>query len=232
MSNRTLKVFLCHASGDKPVVRNLYFRLRSAANNILPWLDKEDLLPGQRWEEVIPVAVRNSDIVLVCLSRASIKKTGYVQKEIKYALDVADEQPEGTIFIIPVQLEQCRIPERLIKFHYVSLFEEKGFDRLMRSLSSRATELGIKLETGMDERTYSAEERERIIKWVIADRLGEDVSELTPEGTLEELAGDWIDAFTIQDRLEEEFGIILSEEDAKKSRIVRDVFEAQSGVGG
>src|SRR6185369_16999509 len=99
---RQLQVFLCHSSNDKSQVYDLYQRLNLDGFN--PWLDEESLLPGQNWEREIPIAVRNSDVAIVCLSKSSITKKGYVQKEIKYTLDVADEQPEGTIFIIPLKL--------------------------------------------------------------------------------------------------------------------------------
>jgi len=35
------------------------------------------------------------DVLIGCLSRGSINKAGYVQKEIKLAPDVADEQPSN-----------------------------------------------------------------------------------------------------------------------------------------
>jgi hypothetical protein len=105
MAERKLKIFLCHSSGDKPAVRDLYQKLR--ADGFEPWLDEEDLLPGQECEQEIPKAVRATDAILVCLSPDSINKEGYVQKEIKYALDVADEKPEGVIFFISVRLEAC-----------------------------------------------------------------------------------------------------------------------------
>src|SRR5207247_2814747 len=95
---RRLHVFLCHSSSDKAAVRDLYHRL--LADGIAPWLDEEDLLPGQEWGKTIPKAVRPSDVVIVCLSRGSITKVGYVQKEIRLALDAAQEQQEDTIFII------------------------------------------------------------------------------------------------------------------------------------
>jgi anti-sigma B factor antagonist len=106
-------------------------------------LDEEDLLPGQKWEDEIPAAVRNSDVVLVCLSNESINKSGYVQKEIKDALDVADRQPEGTIFLIPAKLEECRIPDRLRHLQWVNVFEEKGFRLLLRALTARAENFGL-----------------------------------------------------------------------------------------
>ncbi len=141
LSSRALTIFLCHSSSDKPAVRELYRRLRT--ENISPWLDEENLLPGQDWDREIAKAVRVTDIVIVCLSRSSVTKAGYVQREIKYALDVADEQPEGTIFLIPLKLEECNIPERLRRWHWVNYFEESGYQRLMRSLRSRAETLGI-----------------------------------------------------------------------------------------
>ncbi len=140
-ASRSLRVFLCHSSNDKPAVRDLYHRLRR--HTIDPWLDEENLLPGQDWEREIPRAVRNCDVVIVCLSRGSISKKGYIQKEIKYALDVADEQPEGAIFLIPLKLEDCDTPERLCRWQWVNLFEEKGYQRLMLALRARGEGLGI-----------------------------------------------------------------------------------------
>jgi len=102
-----------------------------------PWLDEECLLPGQDWDHEISKAVRSSGAVLVFLSRASISKEGFVQKEIKYALDVADEKPEGTIFVVPVKLEECTVPSRLRRWQWVDLFLEGGYVRLSEALRSR-----------------------------------------------------------------------------------------------
>src|SRR5512143_1356112 len=109
-----LKVFLCHASGDKPPVRDLYKRL--TAEGVDAWLDQEKLLPGQDWRLEIPRAVQEADVVVVCLSKKSITKEGYVQKEIKFALDIAEEKPEGAIFLIPARLEECRVPDHMSRW--------------------------------------------------------------------------------------------------------------------
>lgn len=134
-----LKIFLCHSSGDKPAVRNLYQQLK--ANAFIPWLDEENLLPGQDWQIEIPKAVKESNVVIVCLSQSSTTKEGYVQKEIKYALDVADEKPEGTIFIIPLRLEECNVSERLSRWQWVNLYEDNGFEKLKRALQVRENQL-------------------------------------------------------------------------------------------
>jgi hypothetical protein len=131
-----LRVFLCHSSADKPAVRKLCRRL--AADGYDPWLDEQRLLPGQDWQKEIPKAIHESHAVAVCLSRASVSKEGYLQKEIKYALDVVDEKPEGTIFLIPVKLEECEVPERLARWQWASLFEPDGYRHLLLALRQRA----------------------------------------------------------------------------------------------
>ncbi len=128
----TGRVFLCHSSADKSDVRALYRRLKEDQFN--PWLDEEDLLGGQNWKEEIPRKIRNSDAVIVCLSRNSVTKAGYVQKEIRIALDKLEEQPGGRVFVIPIKLEDCEIPNQLQELHCLNFFDEAGYDLLKRSL--------------------------------------------------------------------------------------------------
>jgi TIR domain len=99
------------------------------------------LVPGQDCELEILRAVRAADIVVVCLCERSVTKTGFIPKEIKLALDVADMQPEGTIFIVPVRLEECDVPERFQRWQWVNLFEEQGYARLVRAMSVRFRQL-------------------------------------------------------------------------------------------
>jgi Leucine-rich repeat (LRR) protein len=147
-TNRQLKVFLCHASSDKPRVQELYSRLTN--DGIDAWLDKEKLIPGQKWQIEIPKAVRNSDVVIVCLSSLSVTKEGFVQKEIRFALDAADEKPEGTIFIIPARLENCDVPERIGQFHWVDLFTDDGYERLINALRVRARTLNLEIKPNLN----------------------------------------------------------------------------------
>lgn len=141
---RKLRVFLCHASQDKPVVRELYQRL-SEEGWVDPWLDEKKILGGQDWDLEIQKAVRSSDVVLVGFSKESINKEGYIQKEIKLALDVAEEKPDGTIFIIPVRFESCLLPSRLSKYHWVNYYEPDGYRQIIKSLQSRAISLNISI---------------------------------------------------------------------------------------
>lgn len=156
-SKRALKVFLCHASGDKPYVRELYKRL--LREGIDAWLDQEKLLPGQDWRVEIPRAVRAADVVVICLSNKSITKEGYIQKEIKFALDVADEKPDGTIFLIPARIEDCPVPEKLSRWQWVDLFEENGYTRLLRSLKLDAETIGADKPTSYEDSDDELEQK-------------------------------------------------------------------------
>jgi len=139
--SRPLRVFLCHSSQDKPAVRELYQKL-SAEPWIQPWLEEEDLLPGQDSRLEIERAVRNADAVLVFLSSRSVSQEGQVQRQLKLALDVADEKPEGTVFVIPIRLDDCVLPHRLRTWSPVDAFpadrQERAYERVLASLRLRA----------------------------------------------------------------------------------------------
>jgi hypothetical protein len=137
---RKLRVFLCHSSQDKPIVRELCQRL-NAEGWIDPWLDEEKLLPGQDWDMEIEKAVEAADTVIACLSKNSVSREGYIQRELKFVLDIALEKPEGSIFIIPVRLDECDSPRRLRSWQYVDYFpldrKNWAYSRLLSSLKIR-----------------------------------------------------------------------------------------------
>ena len=138
--NRKLRVFLCHASQDKPVVRALYQRLLDEGW-IDPWLDEENLLPGQDRGIELEKALESTDAALVCLSKQSLVTEGYIQREIKSVVDIAREKLESSIFIIPIRLDDCDIPRLLRSWQYVDFSSmptrEQEYDKLKRSLKTK-----------------------------------------------------------------------------------------------
>lgn len=61
-SLRASSALLVPFSVEKPAVREFYQRLRNAKFD--PWLDEENLLPGQDWENEIKKAVRAGEVVI------------------------------------------------------------------------------------------------------------------------------------------------------------------------
>ena len=110
----------------------------------------------------IEKAVEAADAIIVCLSKGSITKEGYVQRELRIVLDYADYKPEGTLYLMPVRLEECEPPRRLRPWQYADYFEgnrERGLQRLLVSLKRRAESLGLNLlATVSDKNTRSFEE--------------------------------------------------------------------------
>lgn len=128
------KVFLCHAKEDTHIAKILRDKLAQYDYDV--WLDDNNLMPGYFWETEIQRAVQTSDIFLVCVSSSWIKRPGYIQKELRIALEEAQKKPEGSIFILPTRFEDCEVPASLRNLQYLDLFKDspRSFMRLIKTL--------------------------------------------------------------------------------------------------
>jgi hypothetical protein len=126
------RIFLSYAKEDRHRVRSIHREL--VKNGLSPWIDISDLEPGQDWQHVILSAIRKARFVLLFLSRVSVIKAGYFQKEISEALRIAETFPEGHKYIIPVRLQDCVVPERLANWHWVDVHKPYGLRRLIETL--------------------------------------------------------------------------------------------------
>jgi len=126
------KVFLGYVEEDRALVDQLYETLE--AREFAPWLDRRKLLPGQNWPRAIEEAIETSDFFVACFSRLSVHKKGAFQAEIRYALDCARRVPLDETFLIPVRLDDCRVPARIRReIQYIDLFPDwnRGVTRIV-----------------------------------------------------------------------------------------------------
>ncbi|MBN8582437.1 MAG: TIR domain-containing protein [Anaerolineae bacterium] len=133
--NISPKIFISYAKEDLEAAKRLFDDLLHAGAE--PWLDKENLLPGQRWDVVIEDSIRSSQFFIVVLSTRTVSKKGFIQKELRIALDYLDEFPETEIFIIPIRIENCEVPHhKLERIHYVDMFPswEQGFKKVLQAI--------------------------------------------------------------------------------------------------
>jgi len=127
------QVFLCYASPDREKVTSLYNDLIRAG--FVPWMDKKRLQGGEKWQTMVRRAIRTSDFFIVCISKKSINRRGFMQREIRIALEIWDEKLEDDIYIIPVRLEDCEIThERLTELQWIDLFKPEGFSQLVQAI--------------------------------------------------------------------------------------------------
>ncbi|MBI1760076.1 MAG: TIR domain-containing protein [Acidobacteria bacterium] len=138
------QIFISYAREDFKPVSEL--RQRLAGAGFTPWMDKVDLVPGQRWRPAIEEAIRKTDFFVLCLSNHTVKKRGFVQYEIKMALDLWQQMLGDDIYLIPVLLEPIEadeIPDNLREINWVFLYEEDGWDELLRALKHGAQQRSL-----------------------------------------------------------------------------------------
>lgn len=129
------QVFLAYAAEDATTVERLHDALEAAG--FAPWLDRRKLLPGQDWRRAIEGAIETADYFVACFSSTSVKKRGNFQRELRLAMECAERAPVGDVFLIPVRLDECRLPEEIRRrWHYVDLFPsfEQGVKRLVQAI--------------------------------------------------------------------------------------------------
>lgn len=153
-TNRRLKVFIYHLDNDRDFVQALCDRLElNEVDVVLP----EDIdyqavsgetdaeLPQQArgQKEAFRRTVQNVDVVLFCLSEVFDEVASLTNAEWQIVLDVALEKRQGDLYILPVCLNKCLIPDRMKKWQPIKLYEKSGYQSLMYALKVRADKLKV-----------------------------------------------------------------------------------------
>lgn len=136
----TVKVFISYAKEDSTIACKVYNDLKNKNTNILPWIDSENIFPGENWKTVIHNAIKNTDFFLALISSNSITKRGFVQNELKLAMEVLDDLPSNHIFIIPVRVEDIVInDEKLYYLQWVDIFSsyDEGLNKIISVLNKK-----------------------------------------------------------------------------------------------
>ncbi len=118
------EIFLSYAKEDKSHVDSIYHKLIEQGLN--PWMDNPPKpysangIPfGEKWDIYLENKLNSVELILIFLSKMSIEKKGYVQKEYRLALNKCMYQPASTIPLIPILLEDVDVPQ--IKVDTISL---------------------------------------------------------------------------------------------------------------
>ena len=98
------------------------------------WIDEERVQPGQVWYDEVETALCDAKVVLVLLSNEMIASKSYAHDEWHMALEMQKDGDGEELFIIPVKLDDCKVPFLLRRFQWVNWFEASGKRRLMKRL--------------------------------------------------------------------------------------------------
>jgi hypothetical protein len=132
------RVFIAYVQEDLSLAKKLYQAFEESG--FRPWLDKKKLMPGQNWPRAIETAIHTSDFFVACFSRRAISKRGSFHSELRYALFCAAKVPLDEIFLIPLRLDDCQVPNRVSKqIQYLDLFPDwtAGVSRLIAVIKAQ-----------------------------------------------------------------------------------------------
>jgi hypothetical protein len=133
------RIFIAYAREDAAAADRLYRDL--AKRGLAAWLDRRKLLPGQNWPRRIEDAIANCDFFIACFSTASVGKRGGFQAEVRFALDCARRTPLDEVFLIPLRIDNCRVPARIQReTQYVDLFPnwDEGLARVIEIIGRQS----------------------------------------------------------------------------------------------
>ncbi|MEO1723197.1 MAG: TIR domain-containing protein [Pseudomonadota bacterium] len=144
--------FISYAREDKETAQRLFSELANAS--VKAWMDKPPagsfpgILIGENWEEQISKAIASSRYFIAILSKASTSKTGYVQVEFRRALQRMSQMPSGSIYLLPVRVDDCEVPQHTIEgvrfdqIQYIDVREGKFSELIEQLLAHRGGENG------------------------------------------------------------------------------------------
>ncbi|HEY1935527.1 MAG TPA: toll/interleukin-1 receptor domain-containing protein [Acetobacteraceae bacterium] len=126
------RIFFIYAREDAAKARQLADWLRDAGFE--PWLDVEQILPGQMWRRATSEALEGSAAALVLISKDFAQKE-YARLELKHALEVLQSRKEDSSPILPVRLDDSEVPDLLKDIQWVDLRTEGGKKKLVEGLT-------------------------------------------------------------------------------------------------
>lgn len=134
-------VFVSYATPDRHRVVPLCDRLTE--HGIEVWIDFRRILPGQDWNLEIRRALARANIILVFVSNTSVDRRGYVQRELKAALDQQSERLADDIYVIPIILDDdTTIPEQVRRLQCIRSTEADWEHRVEETIRFQLARLG------------------------------------------------------------------------------------------
>jgi hypothetical protein len=143
-------VFISYARPDKNCVTPFFEYLQSRGFNV--WMDCKSLMPGQNWDFEIKRALDKATFVLIFLSTNSFDRRGYLQRELRLALDKATEKLVDDIYLIPVLLdENLTVPDQLKGVQHISASADDCNECILNAINYQLGRLGTERIEAQDK---------------------------------------------------------------------------------
>ncbi|WP_129582212.1 toll/interleukin-1 receptor domain-containing protein, partial [Rodentibacter caecimuris] len=160
----SLNVFISYAKEDQKIAIQYYNWLEN--ENFNPWLDVKKLKGGQNWALEIDRAFKKAHVIIWLMSPQSICKRGFVQREVKEALDNLRYKQPDDIYMIPIIIENCNVPDYISdKLQFINNSDGLAFDSLKSSLLTAAEQQSISITSGTPIGPYLVKTNEIKENW-------------------------------------------------------------------
>jgi hypothetical protein len=144
----SLKVFISYAKEDRAQALTYFEHL--SEEGFSPWIDTKKLLPGQNWEAEIERAFSDANVVILLLSKNSVSKRGFVQREANDAIERLRYKQPTDIYVIPLLLDQCEVPSHIAgRLQYLDVSTPGAWEQVLTSLKLAAEQQSIEITNGL-----------------------------------------------------------------------------------
>ncbi len=133
ISKKTLiGIFISYARADFDKVISIYETLLS--ENYHAWMDTYSIKGGEDWLRTIYKAIDESEMFLAVLSNNSVSQRGVIQKELKKALDKWNGMLPDDVYLIPIRIDDCPIPDLVKHIQVLDWDNGKGENKLLEAI--------------------------------------------------------------------------------------------------
>lgn len=106
-------IFISYVRENHQKVDQLCHELRQGGADV--WLDREQIHPGERWQDSIREAIQGGAYFLACFSKEYLEKDrSYMNEELLTAIEELRKRPANRTWFIPVLLSECKVPSNSI----------------------------------------------------------------------------------------------------------------------
>jgi len=130
---RKKMIYIIYQRADLSIAYDIAKQLKE--RGFYPWLDDEEITPGQKWSTTTSKALSESALALIIVSRNTQFESSWVAKELKIAMQMLSSKDETVSPIIPIRLDDSPLPEDLRDVQGVFYSDPKYIDKLERGLN-------------------------------------------------------------------------------------------------
>ena len=134
------KAFLSYVKENEPIIRDIDQILTDYGIHVVT--DYKNIEGGSNWKKTLQELIEGSGYFIPCFSKEfNQREKTVLYRELDYAIEYAKDIPIGRIWIIPVRINECTIPnieirsrEMLTDLHWINLFPKTAFEKGIKSI--------------------------------------------------------------------------------------------------